>query len=721
MTSPLTTDEAKACFDLARNSKDAVSYVNNKLTFKSKVSNSGFGCIIDRPDGYIDKNKQKVSGWTPDGDCNDDSGEYISNEPTHIFHETREGGNKGRLRNGKNCMVYEQNVMDNPYGLVSATGKLDFTDEWEYEDKMLCSTSSIPSKCLKVNDDNTLSVDSRTNGDMSFIWAKEGNEFRNIKSNKCLSINDKKVVDCKGPTRHNRWTYENRLLKNNRTGRCLDSNGNSVYMGPCDANNGYQLWDIISNGSKIKHSSGKCIFQREKDGKTELYLDACGCDDKITPGEPSERDYNNYINSISSKCVNADNWGYDKISNDCLELTQHSTQLMDKFLEWCDKNQSNESVNKYCMEFMKYSDLIQYYSRSCGGESALTKPTCVKIARASDQLILDPTAREFIKIKWDDAMAAGCAKNTIFTKSDKDAGKFLWKYTTNEADEECLSKWTFRDDTNSASPVDTLIEKTTSLGDTGYWCPKVSNTNLDGVIVEDPRVRCAGHIQSLIFLANNSEYDKANKLWKSLGGYSDIPIRIYKKLALDYGSDETNWSNYIKSNYQISDKTKDKIHMANFILFYGGTPMKVENNVPMNIRHYSGDGKSYIYKVSDYIRKTISTAKGTHEQTPTISFKANIDSQIYNFSPGSNYYVFIRRINDGYKVSGVDSSGKVSNLSTTKSSSFFNKMSIENNKEMNILIFIIVLIAVVIVSYIIKLKTKGKKDYKIIKQKEIYK
>ena len=365
----LSDSEYKKCFDISKSNNSSVFYSNNKLAFRSGYSKSGYGCISDRPSNYISADGSSKIGLSTDADCNDNAGENLSNEPTHLLYND-DDSNLKRLRNGKNCLTYDNDKKK--LNLVDKTGTLDLTTGWDYtDDKHLCSDVTFSGdQCLKVNDDGSVSVETRPRKsdqiNMSFVWSKEGNEMKNVKTNKCLDINNKKVVDCVGPVRHLRWEYDNGLLRNKRTNSCLDSNGSSVYASPCDKNNVFMQWDLTNNGTKIKHrNSKKCLSEKQTNGKTELYMEDCDCSDKIKAGHPSEKGYRDYLDKINNTCKNVTNWGYDSVGIDCLELAYQNNNLMNNFIKWCDIKQSNASVNKYCMEFLKYSDLIQYYSRFC--------------------------------------------------------------------------------------------------------------------------------------------------------------------------------------------------------------------------------------------------------------------------------------------------------------------------------------------------------------------
>ena len=66
-------------------------------------------------------------------------------------------------------------------------------------------------------------------------------------------------------------------IKHKKSGKCLDSNGSSVYYGKCDASNNYQMWSPMQSTNSttsynLKHNqSGKCL-----DGNgSKLYLSSC--------------------------------------------------------------------------------------------------------------------------------------------------------------------------------------------------------------------------------------------------------------------------------------------------------------------------------------------------------------------------------------------------------------------------------------------------------------
>ena len=70
------------------------------------ISKSGYGCITDRPSNYISSDGTVKSGLNIDGDCNDNAGENLSNEPTHILYNN-DVAKLDRLRNGKKCLTYD--------------------------------------------------------------------------------------------------------------------------------------------------------------------------------------------------------------------------------------------------------------------------------------------------------------------------------------------------------------------------------------------------------------------------------------------------------------------------------------------------------------------------------------------------------------------------------------------------------------------------------------
>lgn len=700
----LSDSDYKKCFDISKSNNNSVFYANNKLAFKSGISKSGYGCLSDRPSNYITADGSNKSGLNTDADCNDNAGENLSNEPTHILYNS-DTTNLDRLRNGKKCLTYDNDKK--VLNTVDATGIFDFTDGWEHtDDKHLCSMVSFSlDQCLKVNDDGSVAVETRPKKsepiNMSFVWSREGNELKNVKTNKCLDINNKKVVDCVGPVRHLRWEYDNGLLRNKRTDYCLDGNGSSVYLNKCDKNNIFMQWDLTNNGTKIKHRySKKCLSEKQDTGKTELYMEDCDCSDKIKVGYPSEKGYRDYLDRLNSNCKNITNWGYDNASSECLELAYQNNNLMNNFIKWCDSKQNNASVNKYCIEFLKYSDLIQYYSRFCTEKNNdVLKPICARINKDNEQLLIDDVVREFIKIKWDEAMMKVCTKALIFSEDDKKNNKFKWKYTTNENDSECLVKWTFK----SANGNESLVERISSVGDTGFWCPTVSNK-------DDPLLKCASHIKTAM-LRSDSSYKTVLDIWVGLGGRTDLPIRLYKKLVLLYDKDWEKMKTYIRDNFIY--RGNNNIHLANFILFYAGTPIKIEDNTPTEVKYFSSNGENYIIKTSDYNRTTITTPKGVEEEYPKISYNVFIKGSKFSVSPPLENLSFV---DDNGAVVSIKSDGSVIKHSLT--SSFYNPpndiLGINMHKYWYYILFIIVVLIVsvcgITLSNIFNVKSSNIKD-----------
>lgn len=706
----LSDSEYKNCFDISKSNNNSVFYTNNKLAFRSGYSKSGFGCISHIPSNYISADGSSKNGLNTDADCNDNSGENLSNEPTHLLYDS-DISDLNRLRNGKNCLIYSDKTKS--LNTVNETGTFDFTTGWKHtSDKHLCSFADLD-QCLKVNDDGSVVAETRPRRseqtNMSFVWSKEGNEMKNVKTSKCLDINNKKVVDCVGPVRHLRWEYDNGVLRNKRTNYCLDANGigSSVYANRCDKDNSYMKWDLTNNGTKIKHrNSKKCLSEKQTNGKTELYMEDCDCSDKIKAGQPSEKGYIDYLDKINNTCKNVTNWGYDSVGIDCLELAYQNNNLMNNFIKWCDSKQSNASVNKYCMEFLKYSDLIQYYSRFCTEKNNdVLKPICARIVKDNDQLLVDDVVREFIKIKWDEAMMKVCNKALIFSEDDKKNNKFKWKYTTNENDSDCLVKWTFK----AANGNTSFVERISSVGDTGFWCPTISGK-------DDPLLKCASHIKTAI-LKSDSSYNTVSNIWSGLGARIELPIRLYKKLVLLYDKDWEKMKTYIRDNFVYNGS--NNIHLANFILFYAGTPIKIDDNTPTEVKYFSANGENYIIKTSDYNRKTITTPKGVEEEYPNIKYNIFIKGVNYSISPGLENLSFID--NNGSVIS-IKSNGSIINHGII--SSFDNPLNTDLYNYLHYILLIIIVLMFIIFrkslsNTLVKifnpkssnLKDKSKKDY----------
>lgn len=632
----LSDADYKRCFDISKSNNNSVLYTNNKLAFKSEISKSGFGCISDRPSNYISSDGTGKSGLNIDGDCNDNAGENISNEPTHLLYNDEVSKLK-RLRNGKNCLTYDNDKKT--LNLVDATGTFDLTVGWDYtDDKHLCSdVTMMGDQCLKVNDDGSIAVETRPRKsdqtNMSFVWSKEGNEMKNVKTNKCLDINNKKVVDCVGPVRHLRWEYEDGLLRNKRTNSCLDGDGSKVYTGGCNKDNVFMKWDLLNNGTKIKHRhSSKCLSEKADSGKTVLYMEDCDCSDKIKIGHPSEKGYRDYLDRMNDGCKNLTNWGYDSASANCLEMAYQNNSLMANFIKWCDSKQTNASVNKYCIEFLKYADLIQYYSRFCTEKNNdVLKPICSRIVKDNEQLLIDDNVRDFIKIKWDEAMMNVCNKALIFSEDNKKNNTFKWKYTIDENDPECLVKWTYLSKDGSKE----LVERISSSGDTGFWCPTVSGK-------DDPLLKCASHIRTAI-LKSESSYNTVSNIWAESGARTQLPIRLYKKLVLLYDKDWEKMKTYIRDNFIYNGR--NNIHLANFILFYAGTPIKIDSSTPTDVKYFSSNGDNYIIKTSNY-----------NGSSPDIKYHVFIKDVKFSISPALENLSFVDNNGGVISIKGDGSS-----------------------------------------------------------------
>jgi hypothetical protein len=80
-------------------------------------------------------------------------------------------------------------------------------------------------------------------------WEYDNRKLRHIPSNKCLSFdnNTQSIIinDCSETDRFQRWIYdENDFIKNSVTGRCLESDGSTIFANSCDDKSLFQKWDI---------------------------------------------------------------------------------------------------------------------------------------------------------------------------------------------------------------------------------------------------------------------------------------------------------------------------------------------------------------------------------------------------------------------------------------------------------------------------------------------
>ena len=124
---------------------------------------------------------------------------------------------------------------------------------------------------------------------------------------------------------------------------------------------------------------------------------------------------------------------------------------------------------------------------------------------------------------------------------------------------------------------------------------------------------------------------------------------------------------YIINNF-VSNGSNN-IHLANFILFYAGAPVKIEDKTPTDVKYFSSNGDNYIVKTSNYDRSTTNTAQGTVEKFPDIKYNVFVKDVKYSVSPPLENLSFVD--NNGSIVS-ITSNGSI--LNHTLISSFGNPL-----------------------------------------------
>ena len=638
----MSNTQYQKCYDLTNSVDNNVHYKNNKLYYNSglHVNDEQNNCI----DNNLSDSQQRAVS------CNDSSAKYIYNTPTYVISRENSSGNFKKLSGPTKCLTVTGNTVSN----IDRTNISDPDALWEYKNNIL----NMNGKCLSGDSNGSLSLENCNNLDIKQKWITEGNEIRNLQQNKCLDIDNKKLSECHGKYKPIRWDYINGNLKNQAENKCLDGDGTNIYLSNCDYNNGYQKWDLLMNGNKIKHrNSGKCLKNKLETvpktqysnayGINKLYFDECDCSDKLKDTNFSNG-YNAYISTKVGDCMNTTNWGYDG-DNGCLPFIYDNPILFDKFINWCDLNSKNNSINKYCLQALEQKDNIQYFSRVCNtGNNMLTKPICTSIAIDNNLLNIDEKFKNYIKIKYDDALEKHCRDN--FYVKEGEVAKLNRKYSIDPLDNECLKNWTYV----RADGTKEIIKTLTNFEDTNFWCMKASSD-------KDPLFKCYLAVESARLYSTNG-YIKANTLWKSLGAERELPLRVYKYFIAEFDNDINKIIININNTYKTITKST---HPADILLFYTGYPYFIGDEA-INKYFYSDNGK---YKI-EYT---------TNWKLYDIENKKSIDINLSDISIFG--YVFMCVTNTG-NVLAVDSSGTKKSMTTTGSfvSTFDNKQIVNTTQ-----------------------------------------
>ena len=580
-----TNMNAADCYNLSNDVSKNVRYNNRKLYYTipssydallaSSFRNKKVGCLQMEPAGYIGQNDQTTTNETfrvgQLGECDDTDFKMFRNNPTSVILTD----NGHMMGSNSQCLVY--NVNGNALEVATQVPILDFVRsmKWYWDGDHIAHNQYT---CLGVDDNNNLVAEFCDSDKMRQKWKQEGMEIRNISKDQCIDVVNKRVTTCTGGVTSNKWDYKDGLLQNSLTGKCLDGNGVSVYTGSCDSNNGYQKWDILNGGAKLKHRlSGKCVGITFDASGPHLQFQACECDSTMV----SPVDYSNYIKSKTTDCSSISNWGYDG-NPECVNFIYDNDILMDKFIKWCDSNQKNGAINKYCIEAVKSSNLLSFYSKSCNtGDDILNKNVCTAMLDTPD-LLLDNKSKEYIRIKYDDALEQYC--DARMTVNQGDVPKLVRKYTTDWSDPDCIGNWTYK----YSDGTTTKIKLATNLEDTSYWCILSKGDS-------DPLKKC--YIPSGNASIYTSDYYKSyNTIWRNTGAYRDLPIRLFKKFNIKFKTSDniqTDLSSYIQTTYK---PTGSIPHVADVLIFYGGYPLLTSNRMLVSSpKCYCENGNYKIY------------------------------------------------------------------------------------------------------------------------------
>lgn len=530
---------AQACFNLANDRKEFVGYRNNKLYYNAEgIRNQAVSCLAHRPAGFVLGSGHALPGeqlraaTTTEGDdnlCDDNSYSYRRNMPTAaVLQDGTLFGTEGKclVKNDSHALVN-----------VGSKGKLDLTSVWVMDSSTTNGQNRlrVGDRCMQVS--NNAAVDDVTmakcspggESDMGQQWLNEGTEIRSLLKNKCLNTKTMKVQTCVGSAPPNKWEFSGKLLVNKATGKCLDSNGSAVYTGGCASGNGFQHWTLEHGGTKVRHSSGKCLKRRFNEIKnanstpyteTELYLDKCDCSEDLASNATLSNQYTELVRAGVADCANATSFGYNTPAGKCVNFVYDNPAIMANYLKWCEANQSNAAISRQCTSSMARDPLSSFNALCQSGQAILTKPMCTAMLDARTTLTMSKEDQQYISDRYSEALSEHCSKE--FTLDDAGIAKVTKKYTTDVTgdDEGCLSNWTYRRPDNTTM----VVKSATNIGDTSYWCRKASG-------VDDPLFKCHMAVNQGD-LKRELDYTSLNAIWKALGASRDLPLRVYKRYTV---------------------------------------------------------------------------------------------------------------------------------------------------------------------------------------------
>ena len=166
--------------------------------------------------------------------------------------------------------------------------------------------------------------------------------LQQAKSNKCVENNNDENIflnTCDTNNNNQYWSNNYNLLKNKKSGKCLDSDGTNFYFNNCDKNNSYQ--NFIKERGEInnlyKHkSSGKCLdgdYNGNSD-KKQIYFNNCN---SYNTNQNWYLDANT-VQQYTPPTVIKDPYGYNlfKFSQNsmCLDIDNNNNLLLNN----CDEN-----------------------------------------------------------------------------------------------------------------------------------------------------------------------------------------------------------------------------------------------------------------------------------------------------------------------------------------------------------------------------------------------
>lgn len=105
---------------------------------------------------------------------------------------------------------------------------------------------------------------------------------RHIKDNTCLDGDGKSLylLPCQQGNEYQQWVAKDKLVKHRKSGRCLDSNGKGVYFGDCGSENPYQQWELSEH--LLKHTKDDTCL--DGDGKS-VYANKCATENPFMQWE----------------------------------------------------------------------------------------------------------------------------------------------------------------------------------------------------------------------------------------------------------------------------------------------------------------------------------------------------------------------------------------------------------------------------------------------------